>query len=186
MAGCFSNVDSRTKRFFYKHHPSSLDSSSAAAAPADSNIVVDSLPHKAKVFQSLSFGASEHTLFVLPRKFLEPFLLLELHGKHSYRWLTACHNILLLFPERIPAEWGQSLTNHDFHFFHPFWSSPYDVEWLTLATLMGHFQQLWEQNVPVVQDRSQRIHKMKNRLQIQSEGQWGNSKFVDPVTMEGN
>lgn len=114
-----------------------LGYSNAAAASADPCIRVDSLRHTTQVFQ-VPFGASEQTPICVPRKFLEPFLLLEFHGKHSYRWFTVCHNTLQL---PFQKEFLQNEVNHllmitSFFFF--FFSALFGLAFRMLSNSFGY------------------------------------------------
>lgn len=117
MVSLLSRTDLRTRRFFRKHHASSKVTSSATAAQCRCGW--PPWPTRLMFPRTPLWGFWADSICVT-RKFHEPFLLLEFHDKHSYRWLTACHNTpqLPFQKEFLLNEVSHLLTMNSF-FFSP-------------------------------------------------------------------
>lgn len=84
------------------------------------------------------------------------------------------------FPERVPTEWGQSLTNHEFHFFTPFGRPDQMLrnccqfhQWVASNSCESKIFQRSKKE-PRSQDEAQTPNLVR--------GIMGNLNLVDPVT----
>ena len=122
MMSLLGQVALRTRKFFYKHHSAVWRFQMLLQSqPTPKREETDPLT-RLKFSRSSPWGPWADSICVT-REVSGAISSLEFHSKHSYRWLTACHNTLQLPFQKgfLQNEVSCSLSETSI-FFHPFWS----------------------------------------------------------------
>ena len=120
MTSLLGQVALRTRKFFYKHHSAEWRSQMLLQSQPTPKWEETAPLTWLKFSRSSPWGPWADSICVT-REVSGAISLLEFHSKHSYRWLTACHNTLQLPFQKgfLQNEVSRSLSETSI-FFTPF------------------------------------------------------------------